>query len=635
VPDREVPWHYLRPNPRTTTPRRVVTFDTEAWVRPDPHGTVQTFRLGVAAFDRRRTDHGHAPGTEWADVDDPTELWRWVHDRTATRETLWVYAHNLDYDLQLSSGIPELNRLGYEVKAFGGEAGATWFRLANGSRRLVLADLRSWLPLPLAEVGRAVGLQKGQLPPWRAGRQRWATYCRRDVEILRAAVLRLLEWWAVEDMGHWPLTGPAGAMAAFRHRHLATRLLVHRDPEVLELEREAYHCGRAEVNRHGLQEQGPYIDHDLVSAYAMIAGAVQLPRRLAGVRKDLSVEDWRRLEARTCTVSRVQVTTEEPVVPARTEHGTCWPVGTFRTALCGPEVELALEVGAQVQLLETALYHRGPILQGWAEWVLGALHGPHAVTDPLAHRVIKTWSRALIGKFGQRGFRMELVGEAPTERWVAGEYLDLEDGRRGSTYQLGHQLYIRTADGEGANSLPAISAYVASHLRATLTRTLRALPADGWVYADTDGILVTPAGEAAMAGITAHGSPGSWSPKGTYRRVLALGVQDLVLDGRPHIHGVPRSAVETEPRSWSYVQWPGLSWHLRRALVGRFTTRQVVHHLQAPYSRGWLCSCGGVHPLRLQLVDGANVVLPWSRSGHARKGHAPADRRQLRALPAA
>lgn len=628
-----VPWHYLRPNPKTRTPRRVAFLDTEAWVRPTDTGTLQTFRLGVAAFDYLRERPRQSPTTYWHEADDPTELWTWIAERTVTRETTWVYAHNLDYDLQLSSGIPELHRLGFEVTAFGGQAGAAWFRLRNGSRRLVLADLTSWLPMPLAEVGRAVGLLKQPLPPWRAGRGRWAAYCRRDVEILRAAILRLLGWWTEGDMGHWPLTGPAGAMAAFRHRHLRHKLLVHRDPEVLELEREAYHCGRAEVNRHGLQSQGPYVEHDLVSAYAMIAGAVQLPRRLAGVRKDLTVNEWRRLERSVCTVSRVEVATEAPVVPARTAHGTCWPVGTFQTALCGPEVELALEAGATVRLLETALYHRGPILETWAEWIIGRLHGVDPETDPLAHRVLKTWSRALIGKFGQRGYRMDLVGESPTERWTAGEYIDLDDGRRATTYQLGRKVYVRSADGEGANSLPAIAAYVASHLRASLTRTLSALPPDGWVYADTDGVIVTPAGEAAMGGITAHGSPGSWSPKASYDRVLALGVQDLVLDGRPHIHGVPRDAVETEPRSWSYTQWPGLSWHLRRSLVGRFTTRSVVHHLQAPYSRGWLCTCGGVHPLRLQWSAGSNAVLPWSRSGHAGPGHRSADRRQLAALP--
>lgn len=631
--DRAVPWHYLRRNPRTTIPRLVVTFDTEAWVTETPTGTEQRFRLAVASCDRfpdgKRTRHA----TDWTDAATPAELWSWIAGQARTHATAWVYAHNLDYDLQVSSALPELGRCGYEVRGFGGGPGALWVRLTDGRRRLVLADLRSWLPMPLAAIGQAVGLSKLSIPSWRAAAARWEAYCRRDVEVTRAALLRLLEWWRTEDMGHWPLTGPAGAMAAFRHRFQRHRLLVHRDPDVLAMEREAFHAGRAEVRLHGLQARGPYTELDLVAAYAMIAAAAELPARLGNVIERPDLERWRGIARARPTIARVVVQTERPSVPARTAHGTCWPVGRFKTTLAGPEIELALELDAEVEITRCAWYLGAPILAEWAEWITGRLHSADPEADPLIRQVLRTWSRALIGKFGQNGYALRLLGTSDRELYAAGLYVDEEAEVHGTTYHLGHQLFLREPDGEAENAMPAIPAYVASHLRAALTRRLELLPERGWVYCDTDGVILDPAGTKAMGRVSAAERAFQWVPKATYERVLALGVQTLELDGQPRIHGLPRKARPAGERTWTYERWPSLPWHLQRAAVGRFLTRSVTHTLRAPYSRGWCCDCGLVHPLRLDLVDGTNVVLPWSRSRPAGEGHGPADRRQVRALP--
>src|SRR6266568_482150 len=142
-----VPVHYLRENARNWSPRSVIFLDTETREVVAGKTDVLGLRLWVARYVDRRTAKDVSPRhvTTWGTT--APALARWVDDVTLNREAVWLFSHNLSFDLTVSRLPLTLVSLGWRINdaAIGGKS--PWLRLARGKRVLTLVDSGSWLPL--------------------------------------------------------------------------------------------------------------------------------------------------------------------------------------------------------------------------------------------------------------------------------------------------------------------------------------------------------------------------------------------------------------------------------------------------------------------------------------------------------
>lgn len=557
------PWHFIRPNEANRYPRRIICFDSEARIRETSKYERQTFRLAVASYDVISGETLLPVKSEQSVFMEPLHLWEWVTARTKSKTRTVVFAHNLSYDLRITDGLRLLHSLGWELTFLTLDTNRTVARFKRKTATLILCDTSSWFPGSLDKIADRVGLRKVPLPSQTATETDWTNRCTRDVEITRAAVLQLLRWLESNDMGSFRLTGPAQAMAAYRHRFMPRNgLLVHRDPDALAAERRAVWAGRCEVWRHG-EVKGPLHEWDYKLAYLNIAREIDLPVRLRGCMDEPSVSNVLRLARNRRVLCDVYIKTESPTVPAKGPEGIVWPIGEFSTTLWDNELRLAIDNGAQVDISRAWVYMRWPALTEWANWLLGQL-GPEGLpADSLMRLMLKDWARSLVGRFGSRWPQWDKVAKLPDSKLELLPYYDKETGETGAYLQNGTDWFERSGYIEAPDSMPAVMGIIMAEARCRLWQAMQTVGFDNVVYCDTDSIVTTKEGDFALYAEGKSALLENLVPKAEYKRGLFLGPRQIQLNTELRVAGLPKTAIQQGPRTFEAEIWEGLPESIR------------------------------------------------------------------------
>lgn len=603
--------HYLRTNLQTRLPRRHVFFDTEATVTYSGGVQLQEWRCGVARFrdaDTRRPE----PRTYETDYLSPEDLWRDISDftRQGCRTILW--AHNLAYDLRISRAFVALPALGWSLRAIVLDGMACWARFQRGKASLVCTDLSSWVPVPLARISSDVNIPRYPLPTDASDLAGLLKRCRGDVAVLACAVLEILDWIEREDLGNWQITGSAQAWSCFRHRFLKDKLLVHNDARVRDTERRAIWAGRTETWRHGVYNGGGFAEFDLETAYARIARDCSLPLQYVGVVPRVSqrhFEEWRQSR---CLLSECTVTTDTPVVPTQHDGRIVWPVGTFRTVLWDTEAGAAIQRGAKVRFYRTAVYTRAPVLREWATWILASLAPDNLELSQLQRRVLKVWSRSLIGRFSLRYRSWSPMGESTESDLYLSKLTGKREAKAAAIMQVGRDLLELGALEDHENALPQITGYITAECRVRMLDLIDTAGEQNVYYMDTDSLIVNGAGARRLRLRIARDGAYGLREKAAISRLELSGPRNLTVDEQPRIAGVPRRAERLSQDHYFGSVWQGLSEALATGTPDRVVIHERAFHITATdHRREWIDS-GRTRPYRL------DVPVP-PRRGHARK----------------
>lgn len=568
--------HYVAGNHATRVPRSFIYLDSEAHRETVGRRTTQTFRLAVAAYD---TINKHRDGwreREWHRATDTSSLWEWIVGRCRAKSRTVLVAHNLAYDLRLCDAFTELPARGWSFVAGRVDDGQAWFIFRNGERTLTCVDSLSWVPVSLERLGELVDIRKVALPDEDDSDDAWWLRCARDVEILAEVWRRLVTWVEEDDLGNWKLSGAGQSWAAFRHRFMRHRLLVHEDDDARGAERDAAHTGRCEAWQHGRLTNGPYTEWDFTTAYAVIGAECAVPIKLAGELHRPSLDKIERASLNRAVLCEVEVTTDVPTLPYRDAGGIRWPVGTFVTTVWENELELARAYGARCDIRRAWVYRRAPALEPFMRWVLDGLDGTRGDVDPVVRVALKHWSRALIGRTAARWSSWVPYGEAPRADVSLGRVHDVGAGETFSMLQLGTQLIRQQGAPDNPDAMVAVMSWVMAESRVRLWKAMQVADARNVVYVDTDSLIVNGAGDrrlrsARLAGLRV---------KGSWRSLEVLGPRQLVPGASLRAAGVPRGAVRVGERTWEGDVWSGLATSLQSGSPSSVdvTTRRFTLH---------------------------------------------------------
>lgn len=589
------PAHYVRHNKASRMPRTFVYFDTEANNVSGPTGSVQTFRLAVATVDRRQ--NGRDP---WAESDlcrftDPFDLWSWIVGQCRARARTVCVAHNLAYDLRIADGFTHLPALGWTLGKVAISRDRAWCSWRRDGRTLVMVDSLSWVPVSLERLGELVEMPKPALPDWSDDDAAWWARCERDVQILAEVGRRLWGWVAEADLGNWKPTGAGQSWAAYRHRFMSHKLLAHDDDDARAAERRASWTGRCEVWRHGTPTGGPFTEWDMSSAYARIGATHDVPIRLAGHSTTAQIGQVDRLARNHRVLAACTVTTDVPTVPAELDGRIVWPVGTFDTVLWDTELDLARSHGADVRVSGVWWYHRAPALEAFCRWVLLHLDGRQRCLDPVVVCAAKHWSRALIGRFAARWSEWEPCGRAPEPGLGLTTVIDRTDNSRWEMLQVGTECRRATELVDAADSVVSVMSWVMAQCRVDLWRLCELAGPDEVVYMDTDSVITTAAGTAAIEAAMPEGL----RRKGEWATVELLAPRQLLLSGRLRAAGVPRGSVRRSATTWAGDVWSELSTDLRAGRADRVSITERRVTLTGTDSRREHLDDGSTAPWRL------------------------------------
>lgn len=559
--------HYVRRNETTRIPTRHIIFDTETHRDTHARGEVQTWRLACATF-LQPSDRRHAPETSGRYID-PGELWEAVSAHAKPRKRTILWAHNLAFDVRIARVFDYLPALGWQLVDVNLATHGAWLKWRRDDASLVMVDSTSVWPASLEAIGRDLGMDKPDLPAEDADEASWWARCEADVAILTAAVKDHLAWIRDDDLGNWQITGAGQSWATWRHRFYDCRVLVHDNTEALAAERRAMWTGRAEAWRIGRAATPRVYEYDLAQAYTRIAADAQLPVRLVSAMGPMTIERYRTLSRRYAIVADVIVTTETECVPCHYDGAVVWPVGTFPTTLWDVEIDLALAEGATVEIARAWTYLRSPALADWARWILAELDPATTTLSPLRRRVIKHWSRALIGRFAMRYRRWETFGTAPTDDLGLIPGVDLRDGEPYQLMRAGRQILAQSGMEEGESSVPAITGWIMAAARVRLWEVMQAVGLGRVLYVDTDSVLVAEADQIAAEAAAAANPAWALRLKRSWASVDVRGPRCLILGGEPRISGLPRAAVRTGPSTFVGETWQSLETAIKAGTADR------------------------------------------------------------------
>ena len=332
------------------------------------------------------------------------------------------------------------------------------------------------------------------------------------------------------------------------------------DPEsscgATDLEEAAYFGGRAECGRLGKFDEKLY-HVDTNAMYTTIGLNSDFPRALVGCwqRNSYSFAPPKNNYLR---IADVTIRTDKPWYPAtdmvrvtelrqpdRRDNAerVIYPIGTFRTALCEPELQLAEQYGHVKEYHRVQYYEPAPLMESWSKWALAAREA--VKTGHLAHMAtcIKKIINSLPGKWGQRV--KQFKDFSPLDLYEPEEHREtnwcLEWGRHPKTGELtqyrtigGHCQYLdREELAKGA--CPAVAAFWTSYGRIDLLTKIIIPTGDNWYYCHTDGAVVNEQGLRALT--LAPTCPGGLRLTASGNDGKIIGVQGYYLEGSWHVAG--------------------------------------------------------------------------------------------------
>lgn len=593
--------HNIKANETSRVPRRWVFLDTEAQEKVTERERVQTFRLAVTAFDRSDTDTLKPIATQWQTHESPTQLWSYIANHTRRRSRTVVVAHNLAYDLRISDAFTCLAAEGFTMSRLAVHQRAVSASFRRGDRTLLLVDSMSWLPMALDKVGALVALDKMPLPAFTDCDDAWERRCRRDVEILRTAYLGLVEWVRSSDLGNWQKTAAGMAWANWRHCHYTHTVTVHDDERAQEVESQSAYTGRCEAWRHGEHTGEKWVEWDLPLAYPRIAQAVKIPTNLQGT---VTRGDWptylRMIRNRRALI-RADVSTELPTLPVRQGDRTLWPVGQFEGWWWDCELVNAAEHGAEIRPRCAYIYTARDALREWAEWIIHAVESPTSGLSSLQRAAVKTWARALIGRFATRFTTWEPQGRAIDPGVGVHPIADLGLNRVGKVLTIGDEQWVGWDESFGTDACVSIMAAIMAECRVRLWQLMTTAGLDNVAYVDTDSLIVNAEGSNRLRALVANGGGWGLRVKARYRHLTVLGPRQLIVEHRPRVAGIPKGAELHPSNVWIGETWEGLDTALSRGRQNQVVIRPGVWRLKGRDNRRTHLPNGLTAPLSVGL----------------------------------
>ncbi|MEM1523345.1 MAG: DNA polymerase, partial [Thermofilaceae archaeon] len=217
-----------------------------------------------------------------------------------------------------------------------------------------LVDTMNYYPAALKDLGKTFGLEKLEMPPLDAPLDEWKRYCLRDVEIIETFVTWLLEaMWKMGIGFKMTLASYAFALFMIKYKPNWLRFAPAEDPEVRQLEEEAYFGGRVEVFKLGKVKDVKV--YDVNSMYPYVMRSTPVPIRPVYRCKNMSpallkayVQSGQALIAKVKL--RILPETDPPPAPFRDRvtGKVLFPAGEFITVLCTPELQLCIDYVLEV-----------------------------------------------------------------------------------------------------------------------------------------------------------------------------------------------------------------------------------------------------------------------------------------------
>lgn len=580
--------HPLRANKGTPLPWQAVFVDTETKNVPLPDGRTElVFKIGWAAY-WRRDDRNKKRSTEWYKIPTPTAFWDWVESKVRSKSKLYMFAFNLYFDFSILNGQKSLLDRGWKPGYPYYEGQTAIHRWQKGKKTIICLDVGNFFPGNLKQLGHSIDLEKQEVDFDTVDDETLSTYCRRDVEIILKAMNAYFDFVKRHDLGGFRVTASSQAMAAFRHRFMDHKIWLHGDPDVVKLEREAYHGGRVTMLFKGALPDQPYYKLDYNSAYPSVYGHYDYPIDLLSMRPGVTLAALEYLLTRRCVIATVDLGTDDPAYPVLRNHRLYFPTGKFTTTLTTRELAYALERGHLHKVGQIAVYRKAPIFKSFVKELFPLRLEYKKAGNRGFELMVKRMLNGLSGKWGQHAIKRTVLGPADPYAMHIEKVLIHQTRKRASVITYGGKRYLETKEHEAYNAFTAIVAHITADLRMQLWEDIQLAGLEHCYYFDTDSIFVDEQGAANLNDRIDPLKLGYLKVEGVSREFIIYAPKDYRFGSTVKQKGVPKRAKQLSAEDYEYDEFQGWSGAMRKNEVGHIMTTPIRKTLHRKLTKGKL-----------------------------------------------
>lgn len=404
------------------------------------------------------------------------------------RKTLYIFAHNQGFDFRVSLD-NEFFEFNYDkvLDIIDGNHFILIFKHKKTKRKIVFLDSFNYFKTSIEKLGDELGIDKIPIADFdNVATEYLKLRCMIDVEILRKTIFELFNFIEENNVGSFKYTIAGLSFNGFRHSFMSDTIYIHANEKAHRLERKSYFGGRTECFFIGKLNE-LIVKLDVNSSYPYAMKNEEYPVKLIRVLHNPSLEYVKELEKKYLVIADVLVNTDKRFYPKKIDNKIVFPIGTFRTSLCSPE--LFFDYSNIIKVFSICIYEKRSIFIDYINYFYNKRMEYKKKGNKIFTYFCKIFMNSLYGKFGQKNNIVKR--DKNFDKYYKKEgFEDIFINDIHYTVKFSDKkAYVNIGDYEYFNNFVAIASFVTSYARIKL---LKYMLMNGFkiLYVDTDSLFI-------------------------------------------------------------------------------------------------------------------------------------------------
>lgn len=592
--------HALPPAKGEFIPRTWLFTDTETSLKDVEGGQAHFFAMGWTCLWLRSWE-GKKDHYDWQYFDGEKKYNEYLQFIALNLTDVHLVGHNIYFDLQACGFFHYFTRWGWDLK-FYYDKGLTYIlKCSLRKSTLTVVSTTNWFDQSLKKLGDTLGLPKLDVTFGVSTPDEMKRYCHRDVEIVIRAVKEYITFIQANKLGRFSLTKASQAFNAYRHRFMEEKIYLHRHPDVLALEREAYMGARTEAFFIGECKGGPFVTLDVNSMYPYVMKRFTYPKKLIRLYSNIEPGQLKDTLKTLNVIAYVKVSTDEPAFAVKHKGKTVFPVGDFNCYLCTEGLKYALSRGYLVHIHRAAVYQGGDLFTAYVDYFHDLRVKYKKEGNDIFALLCKYMHNSLYGKFGQLGIKTLIEEDETGRTYLREDIPNVATGKMVVVTHLMNRKITTSEEGEGKMSNVAIAAHVTENARFVLWEYMKKAGRGNVLYCDTDSLKLRVSDLKKVTRLVDPNLLGMLKVESRDNKLWIEGAKNYRTVTYRKIKGIPRKAVEISPGTFTFESFVRQVTHLRGGVEKGVMVRTITRRLKATYDKARVLRSGRVVPFTFPL----------------------------------
>jgi hypothetical protein len=422
-----------------------------------------------------------------------------------------------------------------------------------------------------------------------------------DAEIIRIAVFEYIT--LVNNFTALGYGVPSTSYNIWRSSFLKSKIWLHKNYTLMQLERAAYFGGRTEVFKLGYYTNLFGIDINSSYPYSMtmpLPGAYKFTLECTDQGEYIPVHVYKKYKKKYLMLVEAVLTTNLsiPLVPHHNEDKQLLFVNCTNRykILCQPEIDKLIELNQDVKILKLHCYEMGYYMRDYVQFFMGIKEKAARDGDLGLKQFAKLSLNSPYGKTAER-YRENVIFDMDDDSLVGYIKILSEDEEKNEEFKCLAGIQVRSikTKWDSENGYSILGSFITSYSRMNLYNQMLKIGRENLVYTDTDSIyFINNNVDFDNLNIDKY-QLGCWDIEDKNINMLVLGAKDYYkLDDNNNIlkqklKGVSlKNAIYQENNLYLIKKWQGFCDALRHNQFKNQRIEIMEKRLQRDYKKAFI-----------------------------------------------